>query len=109
MKVKKKKLFHIFHELKKAQNKHPDLDTITKKVSAEFNIPNNEALQDILKIQLRAYKKLMNGSKKSFDEKLQSVDQEIIFESDEETPMDISIAARLGFHFFLTSQKCRFF
>ena len=96
MKIKKKKLFHMIHELKKAQNKHPDIDTVAKKVSLEFNTPNNEALQDILKIQLKAYKRLMNSSKKSFDEKLQSVDQEITIDSEEESPMDTS-----------TSTECR--
>ena len=74
MKLTKKQLYRILHDLKPNRNKYPDLNTCLEIVAENLNINPDENFSKDLKVQLKIFNRFCRNNKNfSFEDKLRKL------------------------------------
>ena len=82
MKLTKKQLYQILHDLKPQRNQFPDLSKCIEVVAETLNINPDEKLSKDLKIQLTSFTRFCKNNKNlSFEDKLKKLEDTIILVS----------------------------
>ena len=90
MKLTKKQLYLILHDLKPHRNQYPDLNTCLEVVAETLNINPDEKLSKDLKVQLKIFNRFCRNNKNlSFEDKLKKLEDTIILDS-------VNFSARLS-------------
>ena len=82
MKLTKKQLYRILHDLKPNRNQYPDLNTCLEVVAETLNINPEEKLSKDLEVQLKTFTRFCRNIKNlSFEDKLKKLEDTIILDS----------------------------